>query len=178
MKRLLLAQAMLGALLLTTPVFAAHQSGSPSKWENMQVGITYRLYEPGTTLGYKLNKFQAASCGKGHEPWAAATYGMYNGTLGFTKKGFALYEGHPICSDPAESTKIGLLRIMGVYAYVGVYCDPSEHCTGADGLKHGYTVQWKAKPSSPYEKNTQMQLDTSRLTFKQMLKITKGLKKV
>ena len=54
----------------------------------------------------------------------------------------------------------------------------SEHCTGADGLKHGYTVQWKAKPSSPYEKNTQMQLDTSRLTFKQLIKIAKGLKKV
>ena len=130
MKRLLLVQAMLGALLLTTPVFAAHQSGSPSKWENMQVGITYRLYKPGTTLGYKLNRFQAASCGKGHEPWAAATYGTYNGTLGSNKKGFALYEGHPICSDPAESTKIGLLRIMGVYAYVGVYCDPQRALHG------------------------------------------------
>jgi hypothetical protein len=178
MKRLLLVPAVLGALLLTTPVFAAPQSGSPSKWENIQVGITYRLYQPGQRLGFKANKIQSASCGQGHEPWVVALYGTYKGTLGSKTKGFALYEGHPICSDPGESTKVGNLTIMGVKAYVGVYCDPTEHCTKADGVKHGYTVQWKAKPSSPYKKNTQMQLDTAKLTWTQLTKIAKGLKKV
>jgi hypothetical protein len=179
MKRLLLVSSVLGALLLTTtPALATPSSGSPSKWENIQIGVTYRLYQPGQRLGFKLNKLQSASCGKGHEPWVAATYGSYKGVLDSKTKGFALYEGHPICSDPGESTKIGLLKIMGVWAYVGVYCGPTEHCTGADGVKRGYTVQWKAKPSSPYKKNTQMQLDTSKLTFAQLTKIAKGLKKV
>jgi hypothetical protein len=178
MKRLLLVPTVLGVLFLAAPVFAAHDSGSPSKWENIQVGITYRLYQPGATLGYKLNKLKPASCGKGHEPWVVATYGTYKGILNGKTKGFALYEGHPICSDPAESTKVGNLTIMGVKAYVGVYCDPAKHCTKADGVKSGYTVQWKAKPSSPYKKNTQMQLDTSKLTWTQLTKIAKGLKKV
>jgi hypothetical protein len=178
MKRLILVSIAAGALLLSAQAAAGLMSGSPSKWQNIQVGITYRLYKPGTTLGFKLNKLQSASCGKGHEPWVAATYGTYKGVLSSKTKGFALYEGHPICSNPGESKKIGLLRIMGVWAYVGVYCGPTEHCTGADGVKRGYTVQWKAKPSSPYNKNTQMQLDTSKLTFTQLQKIAKGLKKV
>jgi hypothetical protein len=178
MKRLLLVSTAAGALVLSAQALAGLESGSPSKWENIQVGITYRLYQPGTTLGNKLNKLRTASCGKGHEPWVVATYGTYKGILNGKTKGFALYEGHPICADPAESTKIGNILIMGVKAYVGVYCDPTQHCTKADGVKHGYTVQWKAKPSSPYKKNTQMQLDTSKLTFAQLSHIAARLKKV
>ena len=179
MKRLLLVQAMLGALLLTTPVFAAHQSGSPSKWENMQVGITYRLYKPGTTLGYKLNRFQAASCGKGHEPWAAATYGTYKGVLGSKTKGFALYEGHPDLLRPRrvdqgrEHPDHG--RSRPTWACTAIPPSTARRPTESSTASRS---QWKAKPSKPYKKNTQMQLDTSRLTLRAAVKIAAWLKKV
>ena len=169
--------AVVSAVVLVTAV-SALASGSPNKWENIQVGVTYRLYQPGTTLGMKLNKLKTASCGVGHDVWVAATYGTYKGTLFSNTRGFALYEGHPICSNPGESTKVGSPKIMGVKAYLGVYCSPPKKCTIAQGFKNGFTLQWKAKPSAPYKKNTTMQLDSSHLTLAQVLKIAKHLKPV
>ena len=64
------------------------------------------LYHPKVMLGYKLTKFKTISCGTGHEPWVAATYGG-------NKSGFDVFEGHPICSDPGESQRVGNPRIMG-----------------------------------------------------------------
>jgi len=172
------------ALVVAAPVFGfgkGLESGAPSKWENIQVGITYRLYQPGNTLGFKLNKIKAISCGKGHEPWVAATYGGYKGILGSKEKGFALYEGHPICSNAAESSAIKgdpPVRIMGAAVRVGVYCSLGKACTVDQGVKNGFTLTWKAKPSSPYKKNTNMQLDSSHLTLVQVLKFAGKLKKV
>ena len=171
MKRLLLVPAALGALLLTTPVFAAHESGSPSKWENIQVGITYRLYQPKVKLGLKQKSVKSVSCGTGHEPWVAAIYGS-------NKRGFSVYEGHPICSDPGESTRIGNPRIMGVKAYLGVYCDPTKTCTKADGVENGFLLTWNAKPSKPYTKNSTIQLNSMHLTLAELMKVVRGLRKV
>jgi hypothetical protein len=174
------AAAVVVGLVVVAPVFGSPSgvsSGSPSQWNNIQVGVTYRLYQPGKTLGFKLNsKIKSLSCGKGHEIWVAATYGTYKGSLGSNTKGFALYEGHPICSNPAESTKVGSPTIQGVKARLGVYCTPPKKCTAAQGVKNGFTLQWTAKPSKPYKKTTQMQLDTAKLTMAQLLTIAKGLK--
>lgn len=158
------------AVALITAV-SALASGSPNPWENIQVGVSYRMYQPKVTLGMKLKKVKPIDCGQGQEPWGAGTYGT-------KKRGFALYEGHPICSDPAESTKVGSPKIQGVKAYLGVYCTPPAKCKIAQGVKNGYTLQWTAKPSKPYKKNTQMQLDSYHLTLAQVLKIAKHLKSV
>jgi hypothetical protein len=183
-KRLVAALAALVALAVAAPVLgsgAGLMSGAPSKWANIQVGITYRLYQPGNRLGFKLNKLKSISCGKGHEPWVAATYGTYKGILGSKTRGFSLYEGHPICSDPAESTKINgdpPVKVGGALVRVGVYCGLGKACTVNQGYKNGFTLSWRAKPSKPYKKNTWMQLDSSHLTFAQVIKIAYHLKKV
>jgi hypothetical protein len=182
-KRLIPVLVVALALIVAAPVFGfgkGMESGAPSKWENIQVGLTYRLYKPGNTLGFKLNKLKTIDCGQGQDDWVAATYGGYKGILGSKAKGFALYEGHPICSDPAESTAIKgdpPVRIMGAAVRVGVYCSPPKKCTVDQGVKNGFTLTWKAKPSSPYKKNTSMQLDSSHLTLVQVLKIAAKLKK-
>jgi hypothetical protein len=174
MKRALSALAVVLALVLTAPVFGSgsgHKSGSPSKWENIQVGISYRLYRPGKTLGVKLKTLKTINCGTGKEPWVAATYGT-------RARGFDLYEGHPICSDPGESTRVGNPTVRGAKAYLGVYCPPTKTCTKAQGVKNGFLLQWKAKPSKPYKKNTTLQINTAHLTLAQLMKIATGLKKV
>jgi len=164
----------LAALVLTTPVFGAGSglaSGSPSKWENIQVGISYRLYKPATTLGAKQKSVKTVSCGTGKEPWVAASYGT-------RARGFDLYEGHPICSDPGESTRVGNPTVMGVKAYLGVFCDPTKTCTLAQGKKNGFLLTWKAKPSKPYKKNTTIQINSAHLTLAQLLNVARHLKKV
>ena len=166
------------SLLAAAPVLAGLGMGAPGKWDNLQVGLTYRLYHPTKTVGFKLRKLRTAPCGKGHDAWVEAFYGKYNGTLRSKRKGFALYEGHPICANPAESTRVGRPKIMGVKAYLGVYCGVPKKCRASQGVKNGFTLQWKARRSKPYKKNTWMQLDTSHLTKAKLLKIAKGLKKV
>ena len=171
MKRLLLVPIAAVALVLASPVFGGPESGAPSKWQNAQVGVNYMLYHPKVMLGYRLTKLQTVSCGKGREPWVAATYGRQ-------AQGFDLYEGHPICSDPGESTRVGSPKIMGVKAYLGVYCDPTKTCTKADGVKNGFLLTWKAKPSKPNTKNTTIQLNSRRLTLTQLMKVVRGLRTV
>lgn len=171
MKRLLLVPIAAAALVLASPGFGGLESGAPSKWQNVQVGISYMLYHPKMMLGYKLTKFKSISCGTGHEPWVAATYGG-------KKSGFDVFEGHPICSDPGESQRVGNPRIMGVKAYLGVYCDPTEQCTKADGVKNGFLLTWNAKPAKPYKKNTSIQLNSRHLTLAQLMKVVRGLRKV
>ncbi|MBA3718556.1 MAG: hypothetical protein H0W87_10070 [Actinobacteria bacterium] len=174
MKRIVLGLAALSALVLTAPVFgsgAGLMSGSPSKWENIQVGITYRLYHPGNTLGNKLKKLKTISCGTGKEPWVAGTYGT-------SPRGFDIYEGHPICSDPGETTRVGNPTVMGVKGYLGVFCPPPKTCTVSQGFKNGFLLTWNAKPSKPYKKNTTIQINTSHLTLAQLMKVANGLKKV
>jgi hypothetical protein len=152
--------------------------GAPSQWDNAQTGLTYALYHPKAKLGLKLNKLKLLSCGKGHDEWVAATYGTYHGVLG-KGHGFSLYEGNPICSDPAFSMKVGTTTILGVSANIGVYCDPGKKCTKAQGVKHGFTIQWRAAKSHAFKgKGTQMQLDSHGLKFSQLLKVAHHLQPV
>ena len=174
MKYLVPALAALAGLAIAAPVLGSGsglESGSPSKWENIQVGISYRLYQPHTRLGNKQKSVKTVSCGTGKEPWVAATYGT-------ARRGFSVYEGHPICSDPGESTRVGNPKVMGVTAYLGVYCDPTKSCTKAQGVKNGFLLTWKAKPSKPYKRNTTIQLNSTHLTLAQLMKVARGLKKV
>lgn len=174
--------AVVLGLVLTGSGLGGLSMGAPNKWDNIQVGVTYRLYQPGKTLHKKLNKLKTVSCGKGKEVWVAATYGTYKGVLNSSTTGFALYEGHPICSDPGESTPLKSVhpKIAGAKGsvYVGVYCDPAKTCGISKGYKNGFTVQWTMKPSKPYKKTTQMQLDSAHLKWSQVLTILSHLKKV
>jgi len=171
MKRVALVSIVVVGLIFAAPVFAGYGMGGPSKWDNIQVGITYRLYQPKVKLHLKQNSVKTQDCGPGKEPWVAASYGS-------KKRGFSIYEGHPICSDPGESTRISNPRIMGVKAYLGVYCDSTQKCTKSQGLKNGFLLTWNARPSSPYKKNTSIQLNSQHLTLAELMKVVRGLRKV
>lgn len=155
-------------------------SMGPNKWDDIQTGVTYRLYQPSKNLGQKQNALKTVSCGKGHDVWVAATYGSYKGVLNSKTKGFGLYEGHPICANAGTSSKIKAPKIKGAKGkvYAGVYCDAPKKCKAKQGVKNGFTVQWTMKSSKPYHKTTQMQVDSAHMRWSQVVKFIRGLKPV
>jgi hypothetical protein len=174
--------AFLGALAI--PAVA---SGGPNPWEGAQVGLTYPVYQPKTVLGLPRASFKMLSCGAGQDESVFATYGTaYNPSSNYGKAvGFSLAEGYPdICTNPGTAKQVGVW-IVGipkgtVEVRVSVYCDPAQFksCTTPSGVENGYVLQW-AQPytSAQYlKKQTQMFIDTSRLTLDQAFHIVAGIR--
>ncbi|HXW78959.1 MAG TPA: hypothetical protein VEJ84_05645 [Acidimicrobiales bacterium] len=178
------AGALLGALAIP-----AAASGSPNPWEGAQVGLTYPVYQPKTALALPRSSFKLLSCGAGQDESIFATYGTaYDPASNYGKTvGFSIAEGYPaICANPGTAKQVGIW-IVGipkgtVEVRVSVYCDPAQFqsCTTASGAKNGYVLQW-AQPytSAQYlKKQTQMFMDTSRLTLAQAFHIVAGVRSV
>ena len=151
----------LAALAATDPWSAAHTR------------LSYPIYKPAQTLGYKISSFGYQPCPGGRSKASIyATYGTYKGTLLSKTKGFGIFEGSPaICSDHAEYWPQGTRVIGGVKAALGVYCDVPKHCTLAQGLKNGYILLWKRGV-------TRIQMDSSHLTLAQFLTVARSLSPV
>ncbi len=184
--RVAVAGAGTGALLATLAV-PASAMGSPNPYDNAQVGITYPVYQPKTTLGLPISSFKLLSCGTGQDESVYATYGKaYTPESNLGKlPGFSISEGYPtICSNPGTSWQVGVWNVGipkgEVKVRVSVYCSPAvlKYCTTASGVKSGYVLQW----AQPYQfattpkKQTQMFIDTSRLTLPQALHIVAGIR--
>lgn len=178
------AVAFLGALAI--PAVA---SGSPNPWEGAQVGLTYPVYQPKTVLALPRSSFKLLSCGAGQDESVFATYGSaYNPSSNYGKTvGFSIAEGYPdICANPGTAKQVGIW-IVGipkgiVEVRVSVYCDPEQFksCTTASGVKNGYVLQWAQPYTSAqyFKKQTQMFIDTSRLTLAQAFHIVAGTRTV
>jgi hypothetical protein len=176
--------ALLGALAIP-----AAASGGPSPWEGAQVGLTYPVYQPKTVLALPRSSFKLLSCGAGQDESVSATYGSaYSPSSNYGKTvGFSVAEGYPdICANPGTAKQVGIW-IVGipngiVEVRVSVYCDPAQFksCTTASGVNNGYVLQW-AQPytSAQYlKKQTEMFVDTSRLSLAQAFHIVAGMRPV
>ncbi len=115
---------------------AAMGSGNP--YEDLQVGVTYTVYQPAYTGGLKLTHTGTQwSCPEGTEQNMLAQYG------GRWSGGFTVNEGKPICSDPGgDGFDAGTVLVQGVKAHLEVYCDPSnaaqwKSCSRADMATYG-----------------------------------------
>jgi len=108
---------------------AAAAGGDP--WATAHARLSYPIYEPHQTLGYKISSFGYQPCPGGKSKSSLfATYGTYKGVLLSKTKGFGIFEGSPnICSNAAEWTAHGTRLIGGVKASLGVYCDVPKHCS-------------------------------------------------
>ncbi len=148
----------LAALAATDPWSAAHAR------------LSYAIYKPAQTLGYKVSSFGYQPCpGWKSKSSIYATYGTYKGVLLSKTTGFGIFEGSPaICSDHAEFDPHGTRVIGGVRATLGVYCDVPRHCTLAQGVKNGYILLWKRGA-------TRIQMDSSHLTLSSFLKVAGSL---
>lgn len=106
----------------------ASAMGSGNPYEDLQVGVTYTVYQPARTAGLTLAHQQvAAECMPGEEQNVGAAYGTYRGTY------LVLTEGNPVCSDPGgDGRRVGTYRVQGAIAHLEVFCDPAD------------AAQWKA----------------------------------
>ncbi len=96
-------------------------------------------------------------------------------------------EGYPyICANPGVAKQVGVWKVAIPYGTVSVrvsvYCDPAQFkdCITASGVKNGYVLEW-AQPyraTAFFKKQTQMFMDTSRLTLPQALNVVAGVRPV
>jgi hypothetical protein len=158
------------AVLCVSAVTAA-AGGDP--WVVAHSRLSYPLYKPAQTLGFKISSFGYQSCGVAKTKDSMyATYGTYRGVLLSKTRGFAVFEGSPnICSNPAGSTRHGTRVIGGVKADLGVYCDLPKQCSLAQGVQNGYILTWKRGA-------TRIQMDSSHLTLAQLLQAASSLARV
>jgi hypothetical protein len=185
-EKLLFSAAVAASVTLVVAHAApAGASGSPSSWENAQVGLTYPVYEPSVTLGLHQTSFTLLSCTPGRDASVAATFGnAYKPATNFGKtKGFSVAEGYPaICANGGALLAVGTRTVGHLDIHVSVYCDAAhlKSCTLASGVQSGYVLQWTQpfKSSQFFKERTQMFLDTSRLTLSQALNIAQGFEPV
>ena len=108
--------------------------GSGDAYENMQVGVTYTVYEPSYTAGIKAQHAGGNDlCQKGTEQNLTVIYGKAD------SQRLTITEGNPMCSDIGTGEVVLRTTINGSKAYVQAYCDPasSQKCTKADVKKFG-----------------------------------------
>ncbi|HST25622.1 MAG TPA: hypothetical protein VLJ76_06495 [Gaiellaceae bacterium] len=143
------------------------------QWAAAHARLSYTIYKPKQTLGYKISGFGYQPCPGGKSKSSIyATYGTYKGVLLSKTKGFGIFEGSPaICSDHAEFTSHGTRVIGGVKATLGVYCDVPNTCSLAKGVTNGFILLWKRGA-------TRIQMDSSHLTLAQFLEVATSLAKV
>jgi hypothetical protein len=184
--RVVAAGAGTGAVVAALAVPAA-ASGAPNIWDGAQVGLSYPVYQPNTVLGLPMSSFKLLSCGGGQDESVFATYGKaYTPVSNLGKmSGFSIAEGYPtVCNNPGTARQVGVWNVGipkgSVKVRVSVYCSPAvlKYCTTASGVKSGYVLQW-AQPyqfgTSP-KKQTEMFIDTSRLTLPQALHVVAGIR--
>jgi hypothetical protein len=155
-------------VVLCASAVTAAAGGDP--WVVAHSRLSYPLYKPAQTLGYKISSFGYQACGGAKSKDSMyATYGTYKGVLLSNTHGFGIFEGSPfICSDPAGSTPHGTRLIGGIKANLGVYCDLPKQCSLAQGVKNGYILTWKRG-------KTRIQMDSSHLTLAQLLRSAASL---
>ena len=140
------------------------------QWAAARARLSYPIYKPTQTLGYKVSGFGYQPCPGGKRRSSIfATYGTYKGVLLSKTKGFGIFEGSPaICSDHAVFTSHGTRLIGGVKATLGVYCDETTTCPLSQGVKNGFILLWKRGM-------TRIQMDSAHLTLAQFLKVASSL---
>ena len=168
------------AVGLTTVVFAtpAMAMGSGNPYQDMQVGVTYTIYQPSFTAGLKAQHVGGnLNCPAGTEQNLLASYGTK------TSRQFTISEGNPMCSDIGVGAAVLQTTINGAKATVYAYCDPStgKKCTKADVARYGghLTVVLPASGASLRATNVWVEtFGTKNLSAQQLVQVAKGLKPV
>ncbi len=169
---------MSAGLALTGP---AQAMGSGDAYEDLQVGVTYTVYEPSYTGGMKLTHTGTQwTCEDGAEQNMLGGYGHR------WKGGFNVNEGKPICSDPGgDGWDAGTVMVQGVKAHMEVYCDPADSaqwtsCSRSDMAKYGGALEFTL-PGVGSLRSTDIIIETlgaRPLSARQMVKVARSLRAV
>ena len=155
----------------------AQAMGSGNPYQDMQVGVTYTVYEPSYTAGLALRHFGGNSmCPKGTEQNALGVYGKASA------RQFTIWEGNPMCQDIGLGATVLTATIDGAKATVHAYCDPasSKACTRADVLKYGGNLQ-VTLPAATGLRPTTVWIETfsaKNISAQQLVRIARSLKAI
>lgn len=166
------------AVVLVSGAATASAMGSGNPYEDLQVGVTYTVFQPTSTGGLGLAHTGSASqCPDGTDQNLVAVYGTTR------KAELDVIEGNPICGDPGGAGKtVGSVSVQGAKAVVQVYCDPSNRkqwksCSKSDLARYGGTISFTL-PGYGNLRATDVVLITDGrkpLSYAQLLKVARSL---
>ncbi len=172
-RRLGLSVGVFG-LVGAAAVGPAWAMGSGDAYENMQVGVTYTVYEPSFTAGLKAQHIGGNDlCPKGTEENLLASYGKRSG------RQFTIWEGNPMCSDIGVGQTVLTTMINGAKATVVAYCDPASNAPCNQGSVNKYGGHLDVTlPAAPGLRETRVWIETyssNNLSAQQLVQIAKSL---
>jgi hypothetical protein len=148
--------------------------GSGNEFEDMQVGVTYTVYEPSYTSGLPLQHFGGNSaCPDGTEENALAKYGTTPG------RQVTITEGNPMCSDIGQGVQVRTASVGGAKAKVYAYCSPAAAatCTTTDVRRRGGFLA-VTLPAAAGLRSTTVWIETFgtvNVTARQLIRIARSL---
>lgn len=152
----------------------AMDSGNP--YEDIQVGVTYTVYQPSFTAGLPTPSTATGSgeCGAGTEENLVVAYGPK------ATPAFVIYEGNPICSDMGDATKVGTARVKGVTATIYATCPADVACTRASVKRYGGYLTLRL-PAASGLRPTNVQIETAgqnRVAAARLVRIARSMSPV
>lgn len=172
---LIAATAVLACLSATT---AAQAMGTGNPYDDLQVGVTYTVYEPSFTAGLSMTKGGSNSvCPAGTEANLSVSYGKHRG------RSFTVSEGNPMCWDISVGATVLTTTINGAKATVVAYCDPStgKACTKADVKRYGghlavtFPGQGSYRPTNVWIETYGAKQSNGNLSADDLVKIAKSM---
>lgn len=152
--------------------------GTGNPYDDLQVGVTYTVYEPSFTAGLSMTRGGSnAVCPPGTEANLSVSYGKHRG------RNFTISEGNPMCWDIGVGATVLTTTIQGATATVVAYCDPasSKPCKKADVKKYGGHLSVTLPAKGSY-RATQVWIETfgaqhgkSNLGAEELVNIAKSL---
>ena len=152
----------------------AQAMGSGDAFEDLQVGVTYTVYEPSWVAGLRLQHAGGNSaCPEGVEENLLATYGKAS------RYKVSITEGNPMCSDIGVGQTVLTTTVRGAKATVVAYCDPESTapCTRADVRRFGGHLQ-VALPAAQGLRPTTVWIETfgtRNLSAAQLVRIARSM---
>jgi len=171
---LAVAATAVAGLGIVASALPAQAMGTGNPYEDIQVGVTYTVYQPSFTAGLKTPKNASGdgNCPSGTEENLIVKYGTKSGA------GFTVFEGNPICSDPGDGQQVRAAKIQGATAKVYAYCDPDASCMPQDVKRvGGYLLV--TLPAATGLRKVNIEIETSGgISAHQLVKIARSLQPV
>lgn len=172
----LVAASITALALVSGPGAQAMGTGNP--YDDLQVGVSYQVYEPSFTAGLSITKGGSNStCPAGTEANLSVSYGKPRGT------NFTVSEGNPMCWDIGVGATVLTTTIQGAQATVVAYCDPASDkpCKKSDVQKFGGHLAMTLPGKGSY-RSTTIWIETygaqhgkKNLTADQLVKIAQSM---
>lgn len=162
-------------VLVSSGAGYAYAMGTGDAYANMQVGVTYTVYEPSFTAGLKAQHIGGNDlCPAGTEQNLIAVYGKSNG------RQVTIWQGNPMCSDIGVGREVMTTTIDGAKAVVVAYCDPASQspCNKASINKFGGHLDVTLPAGGPGLRPTRVWIETygvKNVSAQQLVQIARSL---